>query len=58
MKGGRTSLLPITDLKAFLDKQHLERDNFFEEVATLTIDSIDVDEDVNKIISALQLDTQ
>ena len=52
MKGGRSPLLPIPDLKAFLDKQHLERDRFFEEVATLTIESISVDEDVNKIIKA------
>lgn len=52
MKGGRSPLLPITDLKAFLDKQHLERDSLFEEVATLTIESISIEEDVNKIIKA------
>jgi shikimate kinase len=52
MKGGRTPLLPITDLKAFLDKQHLERDSLFEEVATLTVDSISVEVDVNKIIKS------
>lgn len=54
MKSGRTPLLPIADLKAFLDKQHAERDHLFEEVATLTIKSISVDEDVNKIIKALE----
>ena len=54
MKGGRTPLLPIIDIKAFLDKQHLERDVFFEEVATLTVDSISVEEDVNTIIKALE----
>jgi shikimate kinase len=53
MKGGRIPLLPITDLKAFLDKQHLERDRLFEEVATLTIESISVEEDVNKVIKEL-----
>jgi len=53
MKGGRSPLLPIADLKAFLDKQHLERDSLFEAVATLTIESISVEEDVNKIINAL-----
>ena len=52
--GGRTPLLPIADLKAFLDKQHLERDSLFEEVATLTIESISVEEDVNKIIKAIE----
>jgi shikimate kinase len=54
MKGGRIPLLPITDLKAFLDKQHLERDSFFEKVATLTVESISVDEDVNNIINAFE----
>ncbi len=54
MKGGRSPLLPIGDLKAFLDKQHLERDSLFEEVATLTIESISIEEDVNKIIKALE----
>lgn len=54
MKGGRVPLLPIDDIKAFLDKQHLERDSFFEEVAKLTIDSISVEGDVNKIIKSLQ----
>jgi len=54
MKGGRVPLLPITDLKAVLDKQHLERDGFFEEVATLTVDSVSVEEDVNTIIKALE----
>ena len=46
-------LLPIADLKAFLDKQHLDRDSLFEEVATLTIESISIEKDVNKIIKAL-----
>lgn len=54
MKGGRVPLLPIADMKAFLNKQHVERDHLFEEVATLTIDSISVEDDVNKIITALE----
>ena len=54
MKDGRTPLLPITDLKAFLDKQHLERDRFYEEVATLTVESISVEDDVSKILKALE----
>ena len=45
----RSPLLPIADRKAFLDKQHLERDSLFEEVATLSIESISIEEDVNKI---------
>ena len=54
MQGGRIPLLPIPDLKAFLDKQHFERDSLFEEVATLTIESISVEEDVNKIIKTFE----
>lgn len=54
MKGGRIPLLPVADMKAFLAKQHTERDHLFEEVATLTIESISVEEDVNKIVKALE----
>lgn len=53
-QSGRSPLLPIADLKTFLDKQHLERDSLFEEVAALTIGSISIEEDVNKIIKALE----
>ena len=51
---GRTPLLPIADLQAFLDKQHLERDNLFEEVAKLTIESVSVEGDVEKIVNAIK----
>src|ERR1700686_2081335 len=51
---GRSPLLPIADRKAFLDKQHLERDSLFEEVATLTIESVATEEDVNKIIKSFE----
>lgn len=54
MKGGRIPLLPIADMKAFLEKQHNERDHLFAEVATLTIDSVSVEDDVNKIMKALE----
>ena len=53
MKGGRIPLLPIPDLQAFLDKQHVERDSLFEEIATLVIDSVSVEEDVTKIVKIL-----
>jgi len=53
MQGGRVPLLPIPDLTAFLNKQHLERDNLFEEVATVTLESISVEEDVDEIIKAI-----
>lgn len=51
---GRAPVLPIADRKAFLDKQHVERDSLFEEVATLTMESVSVEEDLEKIINALE----
>lgn len=51
---GRVPLLPITDLKAYLDKQHLERDGLFEEVATVTLETLSIEEDVDKILRALE----
>lgn len=51
---GRTPLLPIADKKAFLDKQHHERDSLFEEVATLTIEPISVEDSVQKILKAVE----
>jgi shikimate kinase len=50
----RSLVLPIVDRKAFLDKQHFERDSLFEEVATLAIESTSIEENVNKIIKALE----
>jgi len=54
MKGGRVPLLPVADMEAFLEKQHSERDHLFEEVAMLTIDSVSVEDDVSKIMKALE----
>lgn len=53
---GRTPLLSITNLKAFLDQQHFERDSLFEEIATLAVDSISVEENVKQIIKQGKLD--
>ena len=50
---GRVPLLPIADLKAFLDKQHHERDSLFEEVATVTVDTKSIEDDVNKVIKSM-----
>lgn len=54
MQGGRIPLLPIPDLKTFLEQQHLERDTYFEEVATLIIESISVADDINEIMAAIE----
>jgi len=51
---GRSPLFPITDLKTFLDKQHLERDSLFEEVATLTVEFVSIEEDVNNIMKIFE----
>jgi shikimate kinase len=64
MKNGRVPSLPVDDMKVFLEKQHHERDAFYEEVATLIVESVGfsdqveeinkiIDEDVNKVIKAL-----
>jgi shikimate kinase len=55
MKHGRVSSLPIEDMKHFLEKQHHDRDAYYEEVASLVVDSIgysDQADEINKIIDA------
>ena len=54
MADGRVPLLPIADLNAFLNKQHHERDSFFEEVATMIIESVSVEDDVNHVMKAFK----
>jgi shikimate kinase len=51
---GRIPLLPILDLKAFLNKQHEERDCLFEEVATLIVESTSVENDLHQIMRAIE----
>lgn len=58
MKGGRTPALPIDGMKSFLEKQHNERDTFYEEIATLVVESVGcsdttVDDDVKTAMKAL-----
>lgn len=54
MKNGRVPSLPVDDMKSFLEKQHSERDAFYEEVATLTVESVGINEDVSKVIKAFE----
>ena len=54
MKGGRVPLLPVANLDDFLNKQHADRDHLYEKTATLTIESIAVDDDVNQVMEALK----
>lgn len=64
MKNGRVSALPVEDMKNFLEKQHHERDAFYEEVATLIVESVGdsnsaseidkvIEKDVNKVMMAI-----
>ncbi|KTD03706.1 shikimate kinase [Legionella geestiana] len=53
MKPGRVPLLPIPNLKEFLDKQHLERDHWFEAVASLTVESVSLEKDLEFIMEQL-----
>lgn len=54
MSNGPAPLLSVVELKAFLDKLHVERDRLFEEVATLVVDSKSVDDDVQLILKKLE----
>ncbi|WED43510.1 shikimate kinase [Legionella cardiaca] len=64
MKNGRVPSLPVDDIKSLLEKQHQERDTFYEEVATLIVESVGysdhiseinkiIEEDVNKVMKAM-----
>lgn len=64
MKNGRISALPVADMKKFLEQQHRERDAFYEDMATLVVESAGstddisefnkfLDEDVSKVMQAL-----
>jgi shikimate kinase len=56
MSDGPSSVFPIVDNNAFLEKFHQERDSLFEEVATITIDSsktTDVDDDVQAVLNKI-----
>ena len=53
MQDGRNSLLPITDLIEFLSNQHKARNDYYDEVATLILNSVGVDEDVECTVRAL-----
>lgn len=65
MKNGRVPSLPVDDMESFLEKQHHERDAFYEKVATLIVESVGysdhiseinkvVEEDTNKVMNALE----
>lgn len=49
MKNGLAPSLPVDDMKGFLEKQHHERDPFYEEVATLIVESTGYSDHVAEI---------
>lgn len=64
MQNGRVASLPVDDMKSLLEKQHRERDAYYEEVATTVVESVGysdddleinkiIEEDVNKVMKAL-----
>ena len=55
MKGGRSPALPFSDINAFLEKLHQERNPFFDQVASLVIESVSVEDDVNKTVRTIGL---
>lgn len=53
LKMGRVPSLPVDDMKAFLEKQHRERDSHYEELATLVVETTgtsEQDSEVNKLV--------
>jgi shikimate kinase len=53
MADGIPSVFPIADNQAFLDKLHDERNALFEKVATITIDSVSIDDDVRMVLEKI-----
>ncbi len=54
MSNGPAPLLPLADQRAFLEKLHEDRDSYFEEVATLILDSTTLEEDVSEVLAAIK----
>ena len=50
---GPSSVFPIADNNAFLDKFHHERDDLFDAVATLTIATKSIDDDVKAVLNKI-----
>ena len=64
MKNGRVSALAVEDMTHFLEKQHQQRDAYYEEVATLIVESVGhsdklleinqiIEHDVSQVVMAL-----
>lgn len=58
MRNGRKPALPIDDMKSLLTRQHQERDDFFAEIASLTVESKGASEDEAVIQKVVNNDVQ
>jgi shikimate kinase len=54
MKNGRVPSLPIHDMEKFLEEQHHKRDGFYEEIATLIVESVGYSDEVSEINKIIQ----
>src|SRR5579862_1636446 len=53
---GRVPSLPVDDMKAFLEKQHHERDALYEEVATLVIETTGTSDQISEVNKLVERD--
>lgn len=56
LKTGRAPSLPVENINIFLEKQHNERDKFYEEIATLIVESSGCTDDISEINSVVEQD--
>ncbi len=56
MKNGRVPSLPMSDMKSFLEKQHRERNAFYEEVASVIVESVGYLDQVSEINKTIEKD--
>lgn len=54
MSYGPISVFPIDNNQAYLDKLHDERDYLFEEVATITVDTKSIEDDVKTVLEKIE----
>ena len=58
MKNGREPALPLSDMESLLIKQHEERDVYYEEAATLTVNSEGFSDDESVIKQVVERDVK
>jgi shikimate kinase len=56
MKTGRVPSLPVDDMKHFLEIQHHERDTFYDELATVVVESVGYSDQISEINKIIEKD--